>query len=362
MRQPSNRSSAVWVLRVQRHSHLDAVSRLLRSGLCLFALLASSAAGLASAQSHPSGQGGAKVDKAKQEPPPPPRAALLSTSGSAASGTPLDSVLHASLEELKVVRIVARPGMDLGAVQLALDCVGETAPCLKAVAAQNDAQVLIAPTLQRTSTELVLSILRFDSRGDGSVRRVLRRQSGKVLGDELLDAVPSMLRELFDLPKLEPKAVASAEPEPRRVAEAPAPEAATALPEGPMEPPSASRRVPIGPLVLGGAGVVVLGVGGVMGLVMQSTQSDYDSARIETKAQADMAAQTRSTGETQAVIADVMFAVGGAALIAGGIWLAVELTNKPSYESEPTASTTQLTPLLGPHQVGLMWTHRGGAL
>ncbi|HEX4353674.1 MAG TPA: hypothetical protein VHZ95_12180, partial [Polyangiales bacterium] len=178
-----------------------------------------------------------------------PSAVLFSTA-SAPKGSPLDSVLQSSLDDLDVVEVVARPGMDLGAVQLALDCVSETAQCLRAAADQNGADVLIAPTLQRTGAELVLSVLRFDSRS-GSMRRVARRQAGQIVGAELLDNIPNMLRELFDLPQLTKQ-------------DAPPPTAATApaestvkpdvdiLPEAPMEPPA--WQVPVAPFILAGAG------------------------------------------------------------------------------------------------------------
>jgi hypothetical protein len=95
--------------------------------------------------------------------------------------------------------VVARPGMDLNAVQLALDCVSETAQCLRTVTTQNSADVLIAPALSRTAGELVLTLLRFDAR-NGEMRRSLHRQQGQSLNSTTLDAVPDMLRELFDLP------------------------------------------------------------------------------------------------------------------------------------------------------------------
>ena len=290
-------------------------------------------------------------------------------------------MIGASLEDLHVVNVVARPGMDLGAVQLALDCVSETAQCLRTVTTQNSADVLIAPTLARTSGELVLTLLRFDAR-NGQMRRVLHRQTGQSLNSSTLDAVPDMLRELFDLPA-KPKAAAGAQGAsaagqqtdrlPPTAADVQlgvsgpeAPSSATeSLPEAPMEPPSASRRVPVGPLLLGGGGALILGAGVVMGIVMKSSQSEYDRL-VEpmglggtiTRENADKAVSQASTARTQATVANVLFGLGGAALVGAGIWLAVELTHRPdaSYEH------VQLSPLLGPNQVGLMLTQRGAGL
>jgi hypothetical protein len=312
----------------------------------LAALLAHAAPG--SAQAQPATTSPKTHKSSLDTPKDLPPATLLATGGE--SGTALDSVIHAALEDLNVVKIVAAPGMDLGAVQLAIDCVSETTRCLKAVAAKSRAKILIAPTLQRTPSELVLSVLRFDVSDGGDMRRVLRRQTGRTVGPELLDAIPDMLRELFNLPKLERPAVAEAAP---TASEAPAPDIAS-MPDYPTE---SHRPSLVGPLILGGAGVAALGVGLVMGVVMKDQQSEYESlsARVETEAQARAAVDARSTGQTQALAANMLFVVGGAALAAAGIWLAIEL-------SDGSEQATAFAPVLGPNQVALVLTHHGASL
>jgi hypothetical protein len=284
-----------------------------------------------------------------------PSAVLLATGGAPSGGEALDSVIQAGLEELALVNITARPGMDLGALQLALDCVAETTQCLHAVTTQSGAQILIAPTVQRTPSELILTLLRFDARGDGDMRRVLRRFPGKTLGPAALDAVPEMLRELFGLPpKPKPAAEAPAPAKTPPATKPPAP-APLPLPEGPMEP-AASRPTPVGPLVLAGAGVLVIGGGVVAGLMMQANQDKYNKRAPATIPEAQSATDTKSTGQTQATVANVLFAVGGAAVVAGGIWLIVELSRpRPQYDE----TLTSLRPALGPHQLGLVLTQRG---
>jgi hypothetical protein len=290
-----------------------------------------------------------------------PSAVLLATAGAPSGGEALDSVILAGLEELGVVQITSRPGMDLGALQLALDCVAETPQCLRSVTTQSGALILVAPNVQRTSSELILSLLRFDARGEGEMRRVLRRFPGKTLGSEALDAVPAMLRELFGLPAKEKKAppppAAVTQPAPVTPAapEAPAP---TSLPDGPMEP-AASRPVPVGPLVLAGVGVLAIGGGVVAGLMKQSTEDAYNKHQPTTVAEADAASDKRSSAKTEAVLSTVFFGVGGAAVAAGAIWLLVELNQKPRPEYEPL---TSLRPTFGPQQVGLVFSHHGSGL
>jgi hypothetical protein len=244
-------------------------------------------------------------------------------------------------------------------VQLALDCIAETAPCLQAVVSQSDAQVLIAPTLQRTSSELVLGLLRFDARS-GEMRRVARRQPGRVLGSPLLDAIPGMVRELFGLPEPPPKPApvtpkADASLEPGQAGAEPEP-----LPEAPMEPPTRPSSV-VGPIVLGSAGVLVLGAGFVVGALMQGNQSDYNKLVVSTPAAADHAADKRSSAKTEAAVANVLLGVGGATLVASGIWLAVQLTNRHPVDTS-SDSGTAWSPMLGPGAVGLILTQRGGGL
>lgn len=283
-----------------------------------------------------------------------PRAILLDVGGPPANAAPMNAVIHAELEELHVVTVVAALGLDLAAVQLSLDCVAETPRCLKAVAAQERAQVVISPSLQRLPDALLLSVLRFDTRA-GELRRVTRRQAGSIVGPELLDAVPNMLRELFDLPLLPA-------PKPPSVAKAELPPAA-AKREPMTGPPAAARKsrgLPAGPLVLAGAGVVSLAGALSMGVVMKESQKDYDRIRdsLDTKAEAQAAVDTRSRGKTEAAVANVLFAVGGGALASGIVWLALDLSGRKDKET-PTLS---LSPILGPSRVGVMLTKRGAGL
>jgi hypothetical protein len=281
-----------------------------------------------------------------------PSAALFATSGAKHDTGAIDSVVHAALEKLGVVDVRAQPGMDLNAVQLAIDCVSESPQCLRAVATESGVQVLVAPELESTGNELVLSLLRFDTR-EGQMRRVVRRQPGSSLLAETLDAVPSMLRELFGLPEPAPPPV-----QPPAAAEEPM---STQLPliEPPQEPESVSHPMPIGPLLLAGAGVLVVGGGVVAGVMMASTQDEYDKLHIRDKDDADKAAELQDRAKTQATVANVLFGVGGAVLVASGIWLAVELT-RPRHTSDEFQAT--LTPNVGPGQVGLSLVGRGGGL
>lgn len=298
--------------------------------------------------------------QAKSTPALPP-AVLLNTAGAQqVGGAALDPVIQTALEDLDVVNVVAKPGMDLGAVQLVIDCVAETPECLRAVTTQQSADVLIAPSLTRTSGEVVLSLLRFDARGKGEMKRVTHRQPGQTLTSETLDAVPDLLRELFELP-----------PKPKAPAVTPAPTtpgetAPEPMPEAPMEPPAANGGAPVGPILLGVGGALVIGTAAILGASVNGSRSDFDHLTMlpnKSMTQVDEAISKQNSAKTRAVVANVLWGVGGAALLGAGIWLAVDLATRPdrAYVEENNTSA-KLSPLVGPHQLGLVLTQRGEGL
>ncbi len=284
-----------------------------------------------------------------------PSAVVFSTASSK-GGAPLDSVLQSALQDLEVVQVSARPGLDLSAVQLAIDCVSETPSCLRAVASQTSAEVLIAPSIQSTPSELVVSILRFDAR-DNTTKRVVRRQDGSSLRSETLDAVPAMLRELFGLPPPAPKQpVATPEP---TADEVPAPETMPLI-EPPQDPEDVYRPMPVGPWILAGAGALVIGGGAVFGALGASNNDKFnDHPEPENEPDVHELEDLESTAKTQKTIANIMFGVGAAAMVAGGIWLIVDLAQPARRERD---WRTRVSPAFGPGSVGLSVTHRGGSL
>jgi hypothetical protein len=274
------------------------------------------------------------------------RAALLKTTrvktGPAAErDSAFDAVVHTALDELGVVEVVARPALDLDAIQLSLDCVGVTSRCLSAVARHTKADVLLAPSIQRIGEELVLSILYFDARGTTELRRVSRRQTGHTLTAETLDQVPDMLRELF---QIEERPAPVSEPPAAAEPELTGDESYTDAYE-----PTPDRGTPVGPLLLGGGGLLTLGAGVAAFLIMKDTEDEYASITV-TEENVDEASEKRDQGETQALIATVLISTGAAALAAGAVWLAVEVGG--DEESRHAA----LRPWLAPDRAGLLLT------
>jgi hypothetical protein len=294
-----------------------------------------------------------------------PSAALFPTTtpGSSGSTEALDAAIQTALGALDMVRVTARPGLDLVAIQLAIDCVGEDVRCLTAVAEQSGTQLLIAPTLERADGATSLRLLKFDPQSQSPIERVVRKAHGEAVSPELIAAVPEMLRELFGLSRPAPQPVAARDTPAADTTEQLQPSVSPELPPpltASASVPTHEAAVPFAPLVLAAAGAVVFGGGIIAGVMQENTQDEYDALIKEppmTTAEVDAANSKRTTGDSQAVLATVLLSVGGAAIAAGGVWLALEL-NQSSERKPPTA----FVPLLAPGQLGLAVVHCGAAL
>jgi hypothetical protein len=218
----------------------------------------------------------------------------------------LDSVLVAAISERK--QVVSQHALDLPSTQLALDCMAETPACLQAVMQQPgvDAQVLLAPTLERSGSELVLSLLYFDASNGDALRHATRRHSGEQAQRRLLNAVPSMVQELFG----------------RRAASATSVRAAPAAASRPERADSERSAWPVVPIALTSAGVAFLGAGVVFGLSARAAEEEYAAARTGTAAERKAADETFDRAQTHATLATVGIAAGASAITAGiGLWL-----------------------------------------
>jgi hypothetical protein len=264
-----------------------------------------------------------------------PPAVVLPTHADGGSDDAVNREVQRAIEQLAVLDLQAQPPLDLEATQLAIDCLDESARCLREVARRSQVQVLIAPTVARADGSIELSILYFDADSGEGPRRVTRRQPGDKLEQATLDAIPDMLRELL---RMEP--VSKGEPA--------APQPAEPTPATARVPPSSGGKLPLGPLLLGAGGLVSLAVGLTLGAVMHGTQNDYAVLPVLTEAQAKTADDQRKAGEREALMANVLIGAGVAAMAVGAIWLAAGLV----HEDQPQQA--RLLPVLGKGQAGLL--------
>jgi hypothetical protein len=243
-----------------------------------------------------------------------------------------------ALRALHVADVLAEAPLDLEAVQLAIDCMEDSARCMREVAKRTHARVVIVPALTHHADSLDLGISFFDSEGDEAPRKAVRRQRGDQLDKSTIDAIPGMLRDLFGVEG--DAAPAQAEPEPVKDTQpAPVEQHVQA---------SSRRGLPFGPLLLGGVGLASVVAGLTVGALMQKTENAYAAQLITTQQQAAAADVQRARGEREALVANVLLGAGVAAILAGGIWF---VTGLGKHEDEPAQA--RIAPVLGLDRAGL---------
>lgn len=248
--------------------------------------------------------------------------------------------LRAALADIDGHALMAPAPLDLEAVQLAIECPEETASCLGEVAERMEARVLVIPSLAKSGSELALRLLHFDARESREPKSAVRRASGGDAEAELIEAVPELVGELFGIEN-EPAEL----PPPSEQPEPAAP--GTAATTSDTGQAATSSGVPVAPLIIGGAGVAAIAAGLTVGLLMQQTEDDYASRDISTEMAVRAAEVERERGERQAAVANVLFGVGISAVVAAGVWLALDLGG----DADP--AQTALVPVLGPRSAGL---------
>lgn len=105
-------------------------------------------------------------------------------------------------------------------------------------------------------------------------------------------------------------------------------------------PTVAKKKANVAPWIVLGSGVVLAGTGAVFGVMASGTQSDFEAAPTPEEKQ-----ELRSTGKTQALVADVLY---GAGAVAGLVGIVMLLT---SGSSDQPAQARAIVPTgwVGPH-------------
>jgi hypothetical protein len=261
------------------------------------------------------------------------RLALFKTSSSASEEAPLaaalDPVLQAEVARATQLTIAALPPLDLPSLQLALDCVGETASCLAVATERSKVDALLAPSLNRSGASLVLSLLFYNPQQASPIQALTRSVPSESSDAVVMDAAKALVRELFGIaaPAQEPaKPGPVAEPEPEPASQELPPLAAEPSPSS--EPPS--LLVPIA-FAAAGVGVMAIGVG--FGVASNGTESDYAKTRIRSDADAQHAAELLSSARTQSTVANVMIGLGAASCVAGGVLFFIQRNRRPDSEA-----------------------------
>jgi hypothetical protein len=258
-------------------------------------------------------------------------------------GAALDPVVLSELNTIGDIEVAARPSLDLPAMQLAIDCVGQIAECMAAVTREAGVEALVAPVLRSQGDQVLVTLLYFDVH-ENQVRGVTRQLSGRSVAQAMLDAVPGMVREAFGVSS-----------EPRAEAIVPAAPTADARAEARSR---RHRRVALAvPITLGGVGVALLASGIGLGVASQHHQDAYGKAPTATKSQIDHALDKLHTAQHQALAANLCFGIGGAALVASlATWLYFRFEARGSArepEAQRQARRVSLVPSLSRYAWGL---------
>jgi len=293
-----------------------------------------------------------------------PRALVICARCVTEADAAIEEEVRAALRSHEGFELLPAAPLDLEAVQLSIDCTDESVRCLREAAARLKARVLFVPAIDRVDGAVTLRLLYFDTASSGEPRSVSKRSSAKTRRGWSAQ-LPGMLRELL--------ATASqpvAEPEPGEApAKVEAPDEAPDADQKEAEPDSApadvtpaaasaardtgghaGRGLPIGPIVLGGAGVAAVAAGIVVGVMMRDTEASYAARVVDSPMQAQLAEAERKRGQSQAVAATVFLGAGVAAIAVAGAWFAMGLR-----EPTPPAQTqTALAPMFGPRTAGVL--------
>ena len=98
-----------------------------------------------------------------------------------------------------------------------------------------------------------------------------------------------------------------------------------------QQPPPPEPKRSVLPIVVGGVGVALLGVGTVTGLLARSSESDANAERTQ-----DRAIEQRDSAESLAAVSTFTFISGGVLLASGFAWYVLDSPSKKTGSQSPS--------------------------
>jgi hypothetical protein len=266
-------------------------------------------------------------------------AVMRETSGQIAADVTesVDAALLRALGEVAGIKKPTLSPVDYGEVQLTVGCSDESSECLAAITHIAEADAIVVRHLSVEPDHTVaLRILYFDEAG-GSTQVQIAVLAGRE--QELAQAVPNLVRKLFEMPE-------QAAPSPAAASQAPAPSARAASPASDVvaEPADHATSISTVTWVTLAAGVATLGAGVVLGLTAQSDYDHFKNAPVATPAEADAANRRFSSIKTRGTVANVLIPAGAAVLGAGAVLLGFDLFSDDA-EAAAVQARAQMIPL-----------------
>lgn len=255
----------------------------------------------------------------------------------------LTRVVSARADTLGVIRLSGTPALGLEDLQLALGCIGETTECLTSVADQLEVDALLVPSVERSGETFIVSVLHFDKRQQRA-RRAARRSPVSSGDDAVLGGVEPILRELFGLPEATDDGSLDLHVDTGASTSSGATSGHTTASGGQH---ASEPDFPLVPIVVAGAGVVLVAAGVVFGVLSMDSQSNFASATLDSEASVDAAIDAHDRASWQAVTADVFLAAGAVAIVTGAVLF---LVDELGGDEEPTVA---VSPYVGPNGFGV---------
>lgn len=245
----------------------------------------------------------------------------------------VDAALLRALGEVAGIRKPTLSPVDYGEVQLTVGCSDESKECLAAITriAEADAIVVRHLSVEPDGT-LALRILYFDEAG-GSTH--VQTGVSADQAQQLAQAVPDMVRKLFQLPEPAAPSAVAPPPGPAASPDASTPSASTSTTSAATSDGGASISTLT--WVALAAGAATLGTGVVLGITADSDYDEWKGMRVRTRAEARDADQQFSSIATRGTLANVMIPAGAVLLGAGAVLLGLDLD---LFSSEVTQASS----------------------
>ena len=214
-----------------------------------------------------------------------------------------------------------------------LGCFDDSS-CIAEIGGALGVRYMLTGNLGRIGESLLFNIKRIDVNQAKAVGRVSRRIKGGT-DEQLLDALPSIVAELFGQEQVEAASAGTEEPKGELTAEVPPP--GGSKDEASSESGGASAQRIAGWVVLG-VGAAALAAGAGLGGYALAQQSSLGESKFDEDTYDD----TLSTIDSSALAADVLLAVGGAAALTGLLLVLLDGggNDGPSQAEPATAGVT----------------------
>lgn len=244
---------------------------------------------------------------------------LRGTEGDASAfADDLDGALLRDLAGLGGIDNPTVSPIDYAEIKLTVGCEEESRTCLRSIAEMMQVHTLVVRKIHVDEGRGILTLLYFDAESSDEPARAESVVEAAAPGAQLVEAVPTLVRQLFGIPEpVEATAAAPVEQE-------------ASSPGDPTPAADESDRGgQVGALtwVTLGAGAAALGAGIFMGASANGSFNDYKNTQIRNAQDVKTANAHFDDAESKGLMANILIPVGAVALGVGATLLVLDLTD-----------------------------------